>query len=77
MTWLPIETAPKDGTPVDLWVEFKHYHTGQIHYRRECSVKWGRKHFGSEPIGDPCWVINSPYNKARPTHWMPIPEAPK
>lgn len=68
--WQPIETAPRDGTLVDLWVDH-----GQGNGKRIACCKYdaGSSH--------PDWVERS-YGildviSGTPTHWMPIPEAPK
>jgi hypothetical protein len=66
MIWQPIETAPKDGTV------FLAYWKGHI---RECSVLprddglvWD---FGT-------WKFHERFSPQYiPTHWMPLPEAPK
>ena len=71
--WQPIETAPKDGTPVDLWgVNHLHYaKTG----RRATNVTWGR-------VRD--WMGNERDDwqhghgeDFEPTHWMPLPSPPR
>lgn len=69
LTWQPIETAPKDGTPVLLY--------------RECagwSVRgWG---YWVDVKGIDGWVSHGfgdpPGNLGlgHPTHWMPLPEPP-
>ncbi len=74
MTWQPIETAPKDGTRVDLWVR-DHYCTftdsshGRVANARFENGKWHDPHME--------WGNGGPLGMcARPTHWMPIPAAP-
>lgn len=56
--WQPIETAPKDGTLLDVWVCIKF--RNEILTRRICSVFWGQpnhdgtyKLLGYQP---PTWV---------------------
>ena len=74
--WQPIETAPKDGTIIDVWlgeadrsdVEF-YCTTGT---RR--SAGWCFKNGKFRPLGGlepamPVFVI--------PTHWMPLPDPPQ
>lgn len=72
MTWQPIETAPKDGTKVDLWgVNMLSW---DKHGERIVNVGWGAV---------VCWfgVEREDWRHGRgedfkPTHWMPIPPAP-
>ena len=69
--WQPIETAPKDGTYVDLW--------GQ----RNWDYSYGRSiHCRYRDYPDaPGWffekgphrIITQVYD---PTHWMPLPKPP-
>ena len=78
--WQPIETAPKDGTVIDLWHE---------EFGREADCYWGLPHHCCGEMGSLCdsdwhslepgWVgtcneIMSPANAY--THWMPLPPAP-
>jgi hypothetical protein len=62
-SWQPIETAPKDGTPVDLWYEGE----------RLTNYSWEQlspdNGFFSPNRSGVCGVRNA-------SHWMPIPEAP-
>lgn len=66
MSWQPIETAPRDGTEVDLWspgcgrTVDSEWKEGRWRY-------WGPNEFGNN---DWCWL------KYPPTHWMPIPADP-
>jgi hypothetical protein len=72
--WQPIETAPNDGTPVDLWAV--RGECGDAGYRagdRYADCRFARRSFGSEPYGEPVWIgLNDRYIKVTPTHWMPI-----
>lgn len=63
--WRPIESAPKDGTVILLHGTYKDG-SGQ------CSVAlWSDGHGWVDDVDfDPLWHQN-------PTHWMPLPEAPK
>ena len=74
--WKPIETAPKDGTWIDLWGFFEpkdyvsHYPAG-----RWTNMAWQEN----------AWRLPSVFSDGRPgdsmehiifTHWMPLPEPP-
>jgi hypothetical protein len=65
--WQPIETAPKDGTTIDVcnrWGD------------RSADVAWvdGKwRYWGVDGFGSPGWVSLD----LSPTHWMPLPEPPK
>lgn len=70
--WRPINSAPKDGTRLDLWVEDG----------READATWAEPKLSS--LG-PCWCrwaydecfgwINQAIG-GTPTHWQPLPPAP-
>jgi hypothetical protein len=63
MEWQPIETAPKDGTPILI------YETtlGPVTY----VCFWNSFHeYWVEAEGEQ-------YSSFNPTHWMPLPEPPK
>lgn len=77
--WWPIECAPQDGTPVDLWVEqtiagwtyeFPSEHSETVLKRRvpDCAFvvdQWRMLHrHPNEVVG-------------RPTHWRSIPSGPR
>lgn len=59
--WQPIETAPKDGTPVLAWDE------GAV-----CIVTW----VSGDPVDPDGWYDVRRLDPA-PTHWQPLPPAPE
>lgn len=75
--WLPIETAPRDGTPVDLWTS-----RGRV---ADCRFR------ESSHFGNPQWCRLETYRceyevdgvgtrwapVVGASNWMPLPEAPK
>jgi hypothetical protein len=63
--WQPIETAPRDGTEIDLWASGRrwadcHWHLGEW-------LRWQSDSVDEEPTHK---------RIAFPTHWMPLPPAP-
>ena len=66
MEWRPIETAPMDGTIIDLW--------SQSGRQADCKwdtswTFWGMGGFDTmDWVGIPEWE--------KPTHWMPLPDPP-
>jgi hypothetical protein len=86
--WLDIETAPKDGTVVDLWivgtdntvdvysVTARKVQSKPIRHGRTTDWRW--QHF---PPNEPGWHTRGICGqkistKVTPTHWMPLPEPP-
>lgn len=75
--WNPIETAPKDGTEVDLWFP---YAKGGY---RVTDAKWMEMDFGRS--SGPFYAWRHEWNpefereplSGEPTHWMPPPEPPQ
>ena len=74
--WQPIETAPKDGTVIDLWdADWK---------RRIVGASWACHYWmNGKPQREPSWGPDDrdgPFC-SRPTHWMthwmPLPPAPQ
>jgi hypothetical protein len=69
--WQPVETAPKDGTPVDLF---------SVSGRRWCDYRFDKEQ------RYPAWTLSSTKDfdwQDRPiipassvTHWMPLPSSP-
>lgn len=83
--WQPIETAPKDGTVIDLWI-------GGEFPRREAECYWGKPHHECGEMGRLCdsdwhdledgWVpghglFEFSLSDGEITHWMPEPEPPQ
>lgn len=66
--WRPIETAPKDGTRVDLWQQG---HRVTDAFWDEGEEWWCIDSLYSD--GEPCPLAVSP----EPTHWRPLPAPPK
>ncbi len=74
MTWQPIETAPKDETSIDVWVE-----SHGIAYRI-ADVWWNPD--DTMPLGGCWWDKDADYGDGGPltgvpTHWMPLPAPPE
>jgi hypothetical protein len=77
--WQPIETAPKDGTPVDLWLvtKFSDHLKEPTRCRRITDAAWDDQWLWFngiftahvEGVRDGDW-------KAVATHWMPLPSPP-
>jgi hypothetical protein len=71
--WRPIAEAPRDGTPVDLWVVFP------IGARRWADAQWLEKHNCSGPAN---WCtrdkmpLHAFIDKPVATHFMPLPAPP-
>lgn len=74
MKWLPIETAPKDGTIVLL------YRPSAIKWMRVAPGSYDdeRVHSAPRPKWDCLYKIASvrDMREHQPTHWMPLPEPP-
>ena len=72
--WQPIETAPKDGTPVLVYPPTWAKAIASI-------AKWNKDEYAKKPR--PYWRRVDDYGKVTisrdnpPTHWMPLPAAPK
>lgn len=63
--WLPIETAPKDGTQVLLY------------HRRYGTIRGAWRNTGDE-YGE-CWAgtyMMPGLTEIQPTHWQPLPQPP-
>lgn len=75
MTWRPIETAPQNGTTIDLWIR---YVEGEGGYRIT-NARWDRESgqwqdWAPGDCGDMGWRQLDWQHLI--THWMPLPEPP-
>lgn len=79
--WQPIQTAPKDGTVIDLFV-------GGEFPGRYADCYWGKPEHCCGEMGQYCdsdwhsakpgWVTDfNDFLGEEPTHWMPVPAAPR
>ena len=66
--WQDISTAPKDGTHVLLWAAPNNF--VDIGFFRQ------KEDHGDFWTGD-CWQSWFHKDRARPTHWMPLPDPPE
>lgn len=73
LSWLPIETAPKETEVlIGAWID------GAFKWgRSECFYDSGNELEG-EPVGGWVWSIDDCSDSVaeNPTHWMPRPDAP-
>lgn len=79
--WQPMETAPKDGTLVDLWCDGERvpncsYQHSSYPFGGEKDWGWFREHdeFSWYHVWLDRWIADE-FNRP-PTHWMPLPYAP-
>ena len=76
MEWQPIETAPKDGTVIDVWLggisesDRKFYCDGDT-FR---SPAWAWREGKFRPLGG---LNITQVVFVQPTHWMPLPAPPE
>ena len=65
MEWQPIESAPKDGTPILVWLKeaslCTHIHSARLMEDGKPSIIG--HHFA--------------FDVGEPTHWMPLPQPPQ
>lgn len=76
--WQPIETAPKDGTVIDLWDAGSPGSPFGGH--RLCDAKWDYQHWmEGKPQGEKDWLPGHRDGPAyhRITHWRHKPAVPK
>ena len=80
--WQDIATAPRDGTPVDLWIlhtpKSANYYDGR---RTDCEFRSGEWVTWDNRLDEYCEVERlTPANDGstyRATHWQPLPSPPK
>ena len=68
-TWQPIETAPTDGTSVDLWVPDEAFKNGG---QRFCDMKYREGSAGeaNDWEGEMLLLSDCTYSPEDVTHWM-------
>jgi hypothetical protein len=83
MMWQPIETAPRDGTEIDLWIATDDgggYRQPECVWRDkgECEAGWYDAVLEWDRIDAPWTATSAPGEAAMrtATHWMPLPEQP-
>lgn len=67
--WQPMETAPKDGTRILVWLIFKPPHRYYGSTRHDI-VSWEIPNYGGEAF----WHL--PASGGVPMFWQPLPDAP-
>jgi hypothetical protein len=81
-TWQPIETAPRDGTPVLLTDDETSEHPWAIRVGHPVVAEWGCGPVPGRNEYAPTWVFYRSRNGAVisvpwATHWMPLPGPPE
>lgn len=74
MDWQPIETAPKDGSPILVFCETLRRDRDAVYVCRwttplKIDIYSGGPGYWVEAGGEQ-------YAEYKPTHWMPLPEPP-
>lgn len=68
-----MDAAPRDGSRIDIWA--RRETTGACDRYTDC--RWGLRHFGTEPYGEPVWLgLQEQYSKITPIAWRPLPAPP-
>jgi hypothetical protein len=73
MEWQPIETAPRDRTPLVLWES--HGAEPLIGWWCDFDCRWVASKTYYDTDGNAC-VVDNVYSEGV-THWMPLPQPPK
>jgi hypothetical protein len=80
--WQPIETAPRDGSVIDLWAARDSAVLGSQE-RRFPDAWWSCEPWGGPWKDKPRWVVEVEYHEIpveidgwRATNWMPLPPSP-
>lgn len=78
--WQPIESAPKDGRYIDVWIEgeFAGRRT-DVSWRKPTDSEWWVHGGDTIDTCDACWHdCFGPLSKCeQPTHWLPHPIPPE
>ena len=78
--WQPIDTAPKDGTPILVYADcsgWEEYGKSRVvaYWTRHCWAAYGPA-FG-EPLRSKDGMTPQRIADCNPTHWMPLPTPPQ
>lgn len=77
--WRPIETAPKDGTEIDVWIngEFPGRRT-DVSWRKPTDSEWWVHGGDTIETPDATWhdCFGPLGSCEQPTHWQPLPTPP-
>lgn len=71
MQWLPIESAPKDGTEILLFEP-----RGAVARRYSLNASSGTMFAGRFKTLYQSWSSTPGDYQRKPTHWMPLPDPP-
>ena len=76
MGWQPIETAPRDGSTIDVWLGDASESDIDFYCcpGTKRSPAWSYKQGRFRPLGGLPTVVTT---FVEPTHWMTLPEPPK
>lgn len=76
--WQPIETAPRDGTVIDLFYPYPRGRTINCYWDEGLrGWVWRRPTWrGSALLPESEWHFGA-YPGLEPTHWMPLPKPPQ
>lgn len=74
--WLTIDSAPKDGTKVDLWVRIRPSKMEEPESYERFPASWWDADRNDWKLGRLCWHSKFYADAHVPTHWMPVPSHP-
>lgn len=79
--WLPMESAPKNGDLIDIFVKGKNYSTGVYFEERFADCCWekesSKEGWYSPELNHQCGAFIELEHKLTVTHWRPVPKPPQ
>ena len=81
MTWKSIDTAPKEGTKIDLLFPYPHGRAINCFWLPNTTASGGMWVWrtptweGGAVLPEDHWMLNG-YSFIEPSHWMPVPTPP-
>lgn len=73
--WRPIETAPKDGTPVLGYCQPRYVESGKpMSFSYQAIIWWRGERYGDSQWK---WRLHHSDSAVEPTHWQPLPAPPE